>query len=123
MKLVQDTIPTMKKLIQNNNFDTAVNLIRESEEIYVARLKPIVAIKLNFYDELIIILSFSFRNCHVNFKNGRETLENSFKKEFHDRCLAYMTKTLAYSKLSNQNLEGSSILDESILVFDIKSMY
>ena len=60
------------------------------------------------------------RNFHVNFKNGRETLENSFKKEFHDRCLTYITKTLAYSKLSNQNLEGSSILDESILVLDIK---
>ena len=55
MKLVQDTIPTMKKLITNNNFDFAVNLIKESEEIYVTRLKPIVAIKLNFYDELIIL--------------------------------------------------------------------
>ena len=61
------------------------------------------------------------RNFHVNFKNGRETLENYFKKEFHDRCLTYITKTLAYSKLSDQNLEGSSsILDESILVLDIK---
>ena len=45
MKLVQDTIPTMKKLIQNNNFEIAGNLIKESEEIYVTRLKAIVAIK------------------------------------------------------------------------------
>ena len=50
MKLVQDTIPTMKKLIQNNNFETAGNLIKESEEIYMTRLKPIAAIKLSFYD-------------------------------------------------------------------------
>ena len=55
MKLVQDTIPTMKNLIKNNNFDTAVNLIKESEEIYVTKLKPIVAIKLNFCVQLIIL--------------------------------------------------------------------
>ena len=52
----------------------------------------------------------------MNFKNGRETLENSFRKEFHDRCLGYMMKTLAYNKLSNQSLDTSSTSDESILV-------
>ena len=57
----------------------------------------------------------------MNFKNGRETLESSFRKEFHDRCLGYMIKTLAYNKISNQNLDGSTMLDENILVLCLNS--
>jgi vacuolar protein sorting-associated protein 54 len=93
MKLVKDTIPTMEKLIHNNNFETAVNLLKESEEIYQQRLKTLA----------------SMRNCNLNFKTGRETLENSFRKEFHERCLMYMVQTLAYDKHSSHLMDESSV--------------
>ncbi len=45
IKLVQNTLPAIKSLIQQNNFKFAVELVKKAEETYKNKLKAVKSLK------------------------------------------------------------------------------
>jgi len=80
INVVKKTLPTLVHLIQKNNFDSAVKLVRTSEETYKTKLKSIKGLK----------------NFNVNFTEARSTLEKLLTSEFENRCINYLSPLLSY---------------------------
>jgi len=80
INVVKKTLPTLVHLIQKNNFDSAVKLVRTSEETYKTKLKSIKGLK----------------NFNVNFNEARTTLEKLLTSEFENRCINYLSPLLSY---------------------------
>lgn len=50
LNVVKKTLPTLVQLIHKNNIDSAVKLVKTSEETYRSKLNQVKALKYNFYN-------------------------------------------------------------------------
>lgn len=106
IKVVQNTLPAIKSLIQQNNFKYAVELVKQAEETYKNKLKAVKALK----------------NFHTNFNETRLTLEKLLTGEFEDRCLSYISPTFSYNKALPDSALDVSAVEESFMNISVADL-